>query len=92
MRAGEANVLMVSTVHEWLGTADGRPARHGPWRLRSDKLSRVVKSTIDLYALAVPGMHRTGPGERGGARGGRRTVATAKGASMQITVPGKGLT
>ena len=47
-----------------------------------------------LYARAVPGMYRAGPGERGGGSYGRRTVAsaTAKGASMQISVEqgGKG--
>ena len=36
-------------------------------------------------------MHRAGRGERGGAAYGRRAVATAKGASMQISVDGKGL-
>ena len=36
-------------------------------------------------------MHRAGPGERGGAAYGRRAVATPKGASMQISVTGKGL-
>ena len=36
-------------------------------------------------------MHRAGPGERGGGSYGRRAVVAAKGASMQISVPGKGL-
>ena len=35
-------------------------------------------------------MHRAGPGERGGASYGRRAVATAKGAAMQIS-GGEGL-
>ena len=43
------------------------------------------------YAWAVPGMHRAGPGERGGASYGRRAVATAKWAAMQISGVGKGL-
>ena len=36
-------------------------------------------------------MHRAGPGERGGGSYGRRAVAAAKGAPMQISVAGKGL-
>ena len=36
-------------------------------------------------------MHRAGPGERGGASYGRRAVATAKWAPMQISGVGKGL-
>ena len=36
-------------------------------------------------------MHRAGPGERGGASYGRRAVATAKWAVMQISVARKGL-
>jgi len=39
------------------------------------------KRRVRLYAWAVPGMHRAGPGERGGASYGRRAVAAAKGAS-----------
>ena len=35
-------------------------------------------------------MHRAGPGERGGGSYGRRAVAAAKGASMQISVDRKG--
>ena len=61
------------------------------WRLRLDKLSRVVKSMIGLYARAVPGWHRAGPGERGGGSYGRRAVATAEWAAMQISVDRKGL-
>ena len=49
------------------------------------------KRRVRLYARAVPGMHRAGPGERGGGSYGRRAVAAAKGASMQISVDGKGL-
>jgi hypothetical protein len=49
------------------------------------------KRRVRLYAWAVPGMHRAGPGERGGASYGRRAVAAAKGASMQISVDRKGL-
>ena len=37
-------------------------------------------------------MHRAGPGERGGGSYGRRAVATAKWAAMQISGVGKGLT
>ena len=37
-------------------------------------------------------MHRAGPGERGGASYGRRAVATAEWAGMQISVEGKRLT
>ena len=36
-------------------------------------------------------MHRAGPGERWGGSYGRRTVATAKWAAMQISGGGKGL-
>ena len=36
-------------------------------------------------------MHRAGPGERGGASYGRRAVATAKWAAIQISGVGKGL-
>ena len=50
------------------------------------------KRRVRLYARAVPGMHRAGPGERGGASYGRRAVATAKWAAMQISGVGKGLT
>ena len=50
--------------------------------LRLDKLSRVVKSTIGLYARAVPGMHRAGLGERGGGSYGRRAVTTAEWAAI----------
>ena len=46
---------------------------------------------IGLYTRAVPGVHRAGPGERGGGSYGRRTVATAEWAAMQISVAGKGL-
>ena len=35
-------------------------------------------------------MHRAGPGERGGGSYGRRAVAAAKGAAMQISGAGKG--
>ena len=49
------------------------------------------KRRVRLYARAVPGMHRAGPGERGGASYGRRAVAAAKGAAMQISGAGKGL-
>ena len=49
------------------------------------------KRRVRLYAWAVPGMHRAGPGERGGGSYGRRAVAAAKGASMQISVDRKGL-
>ena len=95
-RSGEAQGrcqgVMVFTVWRGPTTADWRPGRHGPWRLRLDKLSRVVKSTFGLYARAVPGMHRAGPGERGGGSYGRRAVATAKWAAMQISGVGKGLT
>ena len=49
------------------------------------------KRRVRLYARAVPGMHRAGPGERGGASYGRRAVATAEWAAMQISVDGKGL-
>ena len=49
------------------------------------------KRRVRLYAWAVPGMHRAGPGERGGASYGRRAVATAKWAAMQISGVGKGL-
>ena len=49
------------------------------------------KRRVRLYARAVPGVHRAGPGERGGGSYGQRAVAAAKGASMQISVPGKGL-
>ena len=45
-----------------------------------------------FYTWAVPGMRRAGPGERGGGSYGRRTVATAERAAMQISVVGKGLT
>ena len=55
------------------------------------KLSQVSSVPIALYALAVPGMHRSGPGKRGGALYGRRTVPTATGDSMQISATGKGL-
>ena len=48
------------------------------------------KRRVRLYAWAVPGMHRAGPGERGGASYGRRAVATAKWAAMQISGVGKG--
>ena len=49
------------------------------------------KRRVRLYARAVPGMHRAGPGERGGGSYGRRAVATAKWAAMQISGVGKGL-
>ena len=46
---------------------------------------------VRLYARAVPGMHRAGPGERGGASYGRRDRAPAKWAAMRISGVGKGL-
>ena len=54
----------------------------------------TLKIAIVLYDLdqAVAGMHRAGPGERGGAPYGRRTVATAERAAIQISDVGKGLT
>ena len=51
----------------------------------------TLKIAIVLYDQAVPGMHRAGPGERGGAPYGRRTVATAERAAIQISEGGKGL-
>ena len=52
----------------------------------------ITREELDfsLYARAVPGMHRAGPGERGGGSYGRRTVATAERAAMQISGVGKG--
>ena len=48
------------------------------------------KRRVRLYARAVPGMHRAGPGERGGASYGRRAVATVEWAAMQISVAAEG--
>ena len=46
---------------------------------------------FDIFMLGrVPGMHRAGPGERGGASYGRRAVATAKWAAIQISGVGNG--
>ena len=49
------------------------------------------KKRVRLYARAVLGVHRAGPGERGGGSYGRRTVATAERAAMQISLDRKGL-
>ena len=46
------------------------------------------KRRVRLYARAVPGMHRAGPGERGGGSYGRRTVAMAERAAMQLQISG----
>ena len=45
---------------------------------------------VRLYARAVPGIHRAGPGERGGASYGWRAVATAKWAAIQISALRRG--
>ena len=57
---------------------------------KAQRVHLCLKSKIGLYARAVPGMHRAGPGERGGGSYGRRAVAAAKGAAMQISGAGKG--
>ena len=64
-----------------------------PWPLSAEN-SRTrckLQERVGLYARAVPGMHRAGSGERGGGSYGRRAVAAAKGAAMQISGAGKGL-
>ena len=60
----------------------------GPLSVESDER---YKRRVRLYAQAVPGVHRAGPGERGGGSYGRLTVAAAKGASMRISRHGKGV-
>ena len=46
---------------------------------------RVQLGRSSLARATVDGMHRAGPGERGGGSYGRRAVAAAKGAAMQIS-------
>ena len=72
-------------------TAGGRPTPHGPWRSKSAKKGTALLVATGLYTQAVPGVHRAGPRERGGGSYGRRTVATAERAAMQISGVGKGL-
>ena len=59
---------------------------------KKEESAETLKIAIVLYDRAVPGMHRAGPGERGGAPYGRRTVATAERAAIQISEGGEGLT
>ena len=54
---------------------------------------REKRREFDLLRSGGPGgarVHRAGPGERGGGSYGRRAVAAAKGASMQISGGGRG--
>ena len=84
---GDGAYRMARSDHRRL---EARP----PWAVAvkvGKKGDNPRKSTIRLYARAVPGMHRAGPGERGGGSYGRRAVATAKWAAMQISGAGKGL-
>ena len=68
-----------------------------PWAVavKVGKKGTALKSTIGLYARAVPGMHRAGPGERRGGSYGRRAVATAEWAARHAIISvrrgGKGL-
>ena len=68
-----------------------RPGRHGRELKKKVESAESYKRRVGLYTRAVPGMHRAGPGERGGAPYGRRTVATAERAAIQVSEVGKGL-
>jgi len=56
---------------------------------KKEESAGTLKIAIVLYDRAAPGMHRAGPGERGGAPYSRRTVERA---AIQISGGGKGLT
>ena len=64
-----------------------------PWAVAAPG-GQIVTSSKEydwtLCSGGPGGMHRAGPGERGGASYGRRAVATAEWAAMQISVAGKG--
>ena len=92
MASGEAQGVMVFTVQPIRPPPTGGQAAMAAQRgnqVESDAES--YKRRVRLYAWAVPGMHRAGPGERGGASYGRRAVATAKWAAMQISGVGEGI-
>ena len=95
MASGEAQGVMVFTV--WTirppptGGQAAMAAQRGNQVETRIRVDESYKRRVRLYAWAVPGMHRAGPGERGGASYGRRAVATAKWAAMQISGAGKGL-
>ena len=67
--------------------------RSGQSRQERGQPYYVVKSTIGLSFMLgrSRGCIGLGPGEHGGASYGRRAVATAEWAAMQISVEGKGL-
>ena len=91
MRAAEAKLMLLFTECITPSTADGSPACHGPWGSVCGKKGDALLVPTGFYTWAVPGKRRAGPGERGGGSYGRRTVATAKRAAMQISAAGKGL-
>ena len=94
MASGEAQGVMVFTVeHPTIRPPPtGGQAAMAAQRGNQVESDESYKRRVRLYAWAVPGMHRAGPGERGGASYGRRAVATAKWAAMQISDDRKGLT
>ena len=47
-------------------------------QVESDESYNLQEKRVRLYARAVPGMHRAGPGERWGGSYGRRAVATVE--------------
>ena len=91
MASGEAQGVMVFTVETIRPPPTGGQAAMAAQRGKQVESDESYKRRVRLYARAVPGMHRAGPGERGGASYGRRAVATAKWAAMQISGVGKGL-
>ena len=91
MASGEAQGVMVFTVETIRPPPTGGQAAMAAQRGKQVESDESYKRRVRLYAWAVPGMHRAGPGERGGASYGRRAVATAKWAAMQISGVGKGL-
>ena len=91
MASGEAQGVMVLTVQTIRPPPTGGQAAMAAQRGNQVESDERYKRRVRLYAWAVPGMHRAGPGERGGGSYGRRAVAAAKGASMQISGEGKGL-
>ena len=92
MASREAQGVMVFTVETIRPPPTGGQAAMAAQRGKQVESDESYKRRVRLYARAVPGMHRAGPGERGGASYGRRAVATAKWAAMQISRGvGKGL-
>ena len=89
--AAGAKVVMLFLDCTMPVSAIWRPGRHGRELEKKVESAGTLKIAIVLYDRAAPGMHRAGPGERGGAPYGRRTVATAERAAIQISEARKGL-